>query len=913
MKRFYASENPAPESWETVHTERVREMSARGMVLLEHDGTLPLRAGTRVALYGYGARHTAYCGYGAASINSRVRVNVEQGLLSAGLTVATGDYLDRYDVAIAEEEEAYFAAIRAEGGSLFERLVRMYGRQFTPVAQLPITKEDVEASGTETAIFVITRISGEGADRKDEPGDYELSEAEKENLAFLSEHYSHVIVLLNTVGAVDMAYIRSLPHLAAVLFVGLNGGVTGLAAADVLTGRVTPEGKLFSTWAERYADFPNAADFGLCDGNVDDEWYREGIYVGYRYFDSFGVKPAYPFGYGLSYTRFEMQTALVEVVPGNGNSASLGMSEANLVDGLAEMADSENGKAKAPAADSLRVQVRVKNTGHFCGREVVQLYVSCPAGGLEQPAQRLAGFAKTGLLAPGEEETVAVEADLETLASYSEEKCAWILEAGDYVLRVGNSSRSTVPAAVLRVSEEAVFEECRAFAEKSTDVTEIHPDAESGLYAGEVLPSDLPVLTWEKKTPARKPDYARRAGEEAGLGETVSGADGRKEDSKPLTFSDFLSGACTAEELACDLTLEELLHLLVGKDADAEATSTSGGALVAASDDTGVDAGGETFTEVAVGASYMTATLIKDRGIPNTPMADGGCGLRLLPEYEMDENGKLLTAGISAIKNGDRLLNEQEKAFFTNVPKGKRYWQYSTALPMSVILAQTWDPALWEEAGRIEHREMVRFGVKLWLAPGMNIHRNPLGGRNFEYYGEDPLLTGLCGASVVTGIQAGGGIGATIKHLACNNQEENRGAMNAHVSERALREIYLRGFEMAVRKAHPLAIMTGHNLVNGTNAAESYDLLTSAAREEWGFEGLVMTDWGTTGEKPADKPYGPSNPVKCALGGTDLFMPGQKSEVEKLKAAVDNGSVSLANLRWCAVNILNVLKVLWGA
>ena len=240
MKRIYASRVSTPEPWEEKHTALVRRITAQGMVLLENRHGLPLREGSKVALYGYGARNTAFCGYGAASINSRVQVSIEQGLRDNGIDVTTTAYLDRYEAAMREEEEAYFSGIRAAGGSLFGRLVKMYSEQFTPVAQIPISMEDVENSDTDTALFVITRVSGEGADRKATAGDYGLSEAEQNNLLFLSRNYRHVIVLLNTVGPVDTAFIRRLPNLGALLLVGLNGGVTGSAAADVLTGKIVP-------------------------------------------------------------------------------------------------------------------------------------------------------------------------------------------------------------------------------------------------------------------------------------------------------------------------------------------------------------------------------------------------------------------------------------------------------------------------------------------------------------------------------------------------------------------------------------------------------------------------------------------------------------------------------------------------
>lgn len=870
MKRFYANETPSPEPWEAEHTALVREAAARGLVLLENNDALPLKEGSKVALYGYGARNTAYCGYGAASINSRRWVSIERGMEENGLKVTTKAYLSRYEEAMQEEDEAYFRSIRSIGGTLFDRLVKMYSEQFTPVCQIPITEKDVVDSDTDIAVFVITRVSGEGADRKPVPGDYLLSREEKENLTFLSGHYRKVIVLLNTVGVIDTAFLRSLPNLGAILFVGLNGGVTGNAAADVLTGRVTPEGKLVTTWAKRYEDYPCYDTFGLMDDDVDEEEYREGIYLGYRYFDSFGITPAYPFGYGLSYTEF-----------------SLGAGTASL-----------NGS-------KLSIELPVTNCGKvFSGREVVQIYVSCPQGRLNQPAQKLAGFHKTGLLAPGQTEQIRVEAELRHLASYDESTDCWILEQGDYILRAGNSSRNTVPVAVLRVEADAVLEQCRSFEALCGDVRELRPAPDASIFHGEVLPNTLPVLYLSAELPMQTHSYAVREQQTAVFDEDAFIKRCREAS---YDFQMLLRGECTPEEMAASLTKEELAFVCVGMLPESD-SGTAGGTLTCASDGTGPDMDGEVPLEVVVGASYGTAALLETRKMPNISMADGGCGIRLLPEYEMDEHGKLLTAGISALKNGERLMNEQERAFYAKAPKGKRYYQYTTALPMETVMAQTWDLQCVYDCARMEHREMERFGLRVWLAPGMNLHRNPLGGRNFEYFSEDPLITGLCAASVIDGIQQGGRAAATIKHLACNNQEENRGGMNARISQRALREVYLKGYQIAVQAAHPMAIMTGHNLVNGVNAAESYDLLTTAAREEWGFNGLVMTDWGTTNKTGEKRKYGPSDCDTCIRAGTDLMMPGSRTDVEEILTALERGGLLLRDLRWCASNVLRVYR-----
>ena len=232
---------------------------------------------------------------------------------------------------------------------------------------------------------------------------------------------------------------------------------------------------------------------------------------------------------------------------------------------------------------------------------------------------------------------------------------------------------------------------------------------------------------------------------------------------------------------------------------------------------------------------------------------------------------------------------------------GVTYYQYCTAIPVGTLLAQTWDTALIREVGEMIGREMEEFGITLWLAPGMNIHRNPLCGRNFEYYSEDPLLSGKIAGAMTDGVQSVPGCGTTIKHLACNNQEDNRMKSDSVISERALREIYLKGFEIAVKESQPMAIMTSYNLINGIHAANSYDLCTKAARCEWGFKGLIMTDWTTT-ENGAD-----CTASGCMRAGNDLVMPGAVCDRENLKKELAEGTLAEKDLTACISRIVNIV------
>lgn len=909
MNKYYGLKPGTITSQELEHTKIVREVAARGMVLMENDGILPLKKGTKIALYGSGAKNTEFSGLGAASFVSREEVSILEGLERAGIIVTSKEYLEQYAEMIQVQEDAYYGRLREFlKESLITAVVEMYGTPLVLGAQPIISKEDLEKSGeAEIAVYVISRTAGEGADRRLTEGDYYLSKEEKDNLRILSENFNKLIVLLNIGSQIDTAYIRSLPNLSAMVFVGQAAGVTGLAVADVLTGKVTPEGKFVDTWAEKYEDYPNALNYGAMNGNLDDELYTEGIYVGYRYFDSFGIKPAYPFGYGLSYTDFEIKPE--NILKENGN---------------------------------LIVQTKVKNIGsQYAGREVVQVYVSAPKGELEKPYQELKGFQKTRLLKPGEDQKVQIEIELKDLASYNERKAAWVLEAGDYLIRVGNSSQNTSVAAVVQVKEEILCEQCRNLCQDETELQEMSAETVKSIkvkYNKETEIIDNVGKNLEESENAVAHNAAKDSNESAQL-ENVAEVNTSqvievstqdivytcntyrtplwekdKSEEKPkdfahkseltknedspsvLQFKDVVNGHLSLDDFVNSLTAKEMCYLCVGNAGDEEATFVSYG-----SKNTKTDA----IIPMAPGTCDTTRTMIESRGIPNMHMSDGGGGLRVLPQFEVDKVGNLLTEGVISVRNVDKIIGGD---YIQDRVNHDVYEQYMTGLPIATMLAQTWDRDCWRKCGEIEGKEMQMTHVELWLAPSMNIHRNPLCGRNFEYYSEDPVITGQCGATVTKAIQKFRYAGVTIKHFACNNQEDNRQATNAHVSERALREIYLKGYEIAVKAANPAAMMTSYNLINGTHSANHYELLTSILRDEWGFDGMVMTDWGTTSSGENDKSkYKASTCWGCIRAGNDLIMPGAKADIDSLYHSVQTGKISLEELRICSRRILRTM------
>ena len=846
MARITATTDPEMSVREKRNMERARRIAAGGIVLLENSGVLPLKPdGRTLALFGNGVRRMVKGGEGSGAVNSRVVINVEQGLEEAGFRIGSKGWLDRYDSDCSRHNEEYlsrFTAILKEKGwvGLNWGMENPYRDPDVP----NIRMEDMEGTDRDCAVYVIARTSGEGSDRKLAPGDYELTDREIMNLNILAGYYRHTVVVLNVGGVVDTKPLRSIQGVDAVLLMSQPGCAGGYALADVITGKASPDGRLAATWAENYSDYPCADSFSYLSGDLDDAWYRSGIYVGYRYFDSFGIRPAYPFGFGLSYTEFVMTTTRAELL-----------------------------------GATVRLSVAVHNTGAHTGRETVQIYVSQPQGALDKPYQVLAGFAKTGTLLPGQGETVTVTIPVRDLASYDEKRAAYVLEPGTYYVRIGKHSRDTHIAAALELDRLIVTEQLqnKVSADCAFDVLLAAPDM---FYS---YPSEE-----QEKASAHRLKIDPLAVPTAIVHYPQDPAVLTTDRQETVTMTDVITGRASLDDLTAQLTIPELTELVVG----AERGGFGSGAHIGAASTACPGAAGDT-----------TSGLIESRGAENLVLADGPAGLRLATYYVADSEGNVIP-GL-----GESVFGSLGQYLGIETPERPEdavdHYQYSTAIPIATMLAQTWDPAALEEAGDIVGEEMEEFCVTLWLAPGMNIQANPLCGRNFEYYSEDPLLSGLCAAAGTMGIQNHPGCGTTIKHFALNNQEDNRSHSNSHCSERALREIYLKGFEVAVKQAKPLALMSSYNLVNGIHAANHKELLTDILRSEWGYEGIVMTDWGTTGASEGFK-YGSSSPVMCVKAGNDLIMPGSQADADSIVDAV-GAELTLAELQTCAKRILSLV------
>ncbi len=863
MATIYASKDPGVSFRESRNGQRSRMLAPQGMVLLENNGALPLAGKPgKIALYGNGARRTIKGGTGSGDVNSRETINIERGLEDAGFEIITKEWLDRDDLKYNEAMRTYFDKLKQ---AIMERgmlaIMDLFENPFIPPAIVPVEDADLRTGETDTAIFIVSRNSGEGKDRNAVPGEYELFEEETESIRKVAAAYATTIIVLNVGAVIDMKALKSIEGVDAILLMSQAGNYSGYALADVITGKQAPSGHLTSTWAVNYSDYPSSSTFSHCNGNTDDEYYTEGIYVGYRYFDTFNVTPMYPFGYGLTYTTFDVKCV---------NCA----------------ADEEN----------VTVHMHVTNTGVRSGRQVVQVYYSAPAGKLEKPWQELAGYAKTKELAPGESQTVTIRFETSSMASYCPEKAAWILEPGTYYVRAGIHSRDTKIVLALTLDEEAVTVRAKNLLPLDCEMELLSAKGVTpwSYNSEEAEKAAAPVISLTSaKISTRRICYSGKAREITKTDKTCR-----------ITLEDVRSGKATLDELVSQLTPFEMATMCVGSARGSMAENS--GPQIGASSAACPGAAGDT-----------TSLLAEDRGVRNLILPDGPAGLRLTPHFKMDREGRIYMVG-APFPGMDMLLEGQPQPA---IPEdAEDYYQYTTAIPIATLLAQTWDIEAVEEAGDIVGGEMEEFGCDLWLAPGMNIHRNPLCGRNFEYYSEDPLIAGRCAAADTRGVQKHRSAGTTIKHFAFNNQEDNRSHVNSHVEERAVREIYLKGFEICIREAHPYSIMTSYNLINGEHTANSYDLVTAFARDECGFDGIVMTDWGTTStmaifgeEDMPESKYGNSFASGCVKAGNDLTMPGSEADVNDILNALGKkpGEVpyplTLGELQAAAKRILSLI------
>lgn len=769
-----------------------RQAAGEGIVLLENrEGALPLKPGETVSLFGRCQINTYRSGTGSGgAVNVPYAVTALEGL-RANPAISLNEEL----VAIYESWVAAHPFDDGGGGWAAEPWFQH---------EMPLTDDVISqaASVSSKAVVFIGRTAGEDKDNADMPGSYRLTELETAMITTVAAHFAQVVIVLNTTNIIDMSWLETIhgkESIKAVLYSWAGGMEGGHALADVLTGAISPSGRLTDTIAYRLADYPSSANFGSTEFNC----YAEDIYVGYRYFETF--KPdavQYPFGAGLSYARFEREFVCLST------------------EGI-------------EAGQLVHVDITVRNAGReYAGREVVQLYCEAPQGRLGKPTRMLAGFAKTGMLPPGAVETVRISVAFASLASYDDSgatgnRHCYVLEAGEYRFYVGGSVREaqlidttvTLEALVVTESLSEALAPIRSF-----DRLKPGKRRADGAYEETFEPAPRRTVDLAERIQSRLPPTFELTGDQG------------------IRLADVKAGTATMEAFVAQMTIDDLATLVRGEGMCSPKVSPG--------------------TAAAFGGT--TESLFK-LGMPVAAATDGPSGIR------MDSGHK------------------------------------ASQVPIGTLLACTWNAPLNEQLFHLVGQELRAYRIDTLLGPGINIHRHPLNGRNFEYFSEDPMMSGTMAAAQTRGL-ANAGVSGTIKHFAANDQETARSDADSVVSERALREVHLKPFEMAVKQGSASTIMTAYNPVNGHWAASNYDLNTTILRGEWGYTGVVMSDWWAKMNHNAEGGQADRTFTSFMLRAqNDLYMVVANAAENPLEdntlAALEKGDLTLGELQRAAMNI----------
>lgn len=761
------------------YLDTAAKMVSEGIVMLKNENNaLPLDTNKEVAVFGRIQFHYYKSGTGSGGmVNVTKVVNILDGLIDNGVKV-NEKLLDTYR---KWDRENPFDLGEGWGGEPWSQ------------KEMPLDEGLVKetAKSCETAIVIIGRTAGEEQDNRLEAGSYLLSDDEIEMLTVVRKHFKKVVLLLNVGNIIDMTDINRIAP-DSVLYVWQGGMTGGKGTADVLTGKVSPSGKLPDTIAYKASDYPSDANFGREENR---DIYAEDIYVGYRYFETFAKeKVLYPFGFGLSYTEFEIKTEKAEITEG-----------------------------------AVKLSVSVKNIGSYKGKEVIEVYCEAPQGRLGKAARVLCGFEKTRELVPQEEQVVEIAVDIAKLASYDDSgvtgnKSCYVLEAGEYKFYVGSDVRSAEYACSFEQGEDLVTERLTQALAPVESFERIKPVCEGGAFS-----------IGREAVPVSEVDESARRLEKLPKEIAYTG-------DKGIKLWDVKNGKNTMDEFIAQLSDYDLSCIIRGE---------------------------------GMGSPRVTA---------GTASAFGGVSENL--------NGYGIPAGCCSDGPSGMRLDCGTKAF---------------SLPNGTMIASSFNKELTSELFTFMGFEMAANKVDCLLGPGMNIHRHPLNGRNFEYFSEDPFLTGKMASAELKGM-AGAGVTGTIKHFCANNRETNRHFIDSVVSERALREIYLKGFEIAVKEGGASSVMTTYGRVNGLWTAGNFDLNTVILREEWGFKGFTMTDWwaniNVRGKEP-DK----TDLAAMARAQNDVYMvcpDGEKNDDNTL-VALENGGIERCELQRNAANICGFL------
>lgn len=823
-----------------------RKIAEESIVLLKNaDHILPLKEKKEIAFFGRTQIGTLYSGNGSGGANiagcgTILEECEKRGIKPESLLKEFYEYKASAEQ-VTEEDEFDWTKVSemVNSGIMYE----IFGKYKAPLDEydVPETLIFQAAEKTDTAIFVIGRNSGGEECDRHLPEDYYLTRSEESLLKDICTHFANVVIVLNVNGLIDLSWMKKYASIKSLLFIGIPGEEGASALAGILTGEINPSGKLAVTIAEHYEDYPSADHFSWDKEHLENildyesyglsseengstgftkspvTVYWEDIYTGYRYFDTFGKQVLYPFGYGLSYTAFAISDALVK---------------------------KQNG--------GILVTADVKNIGEMSGKEVIQIYLSkvYPAEGVERPYQELKGFEKTSDLAPGEKEQVKIWIPWRELAVYDEERAAWVIESGDYLLKMGNSSRDTFVKGLICVEKTILAEQCT----NCLNITECNNGKIEFLTQKEndaEMASVLNITEQNKDVSGQNiifvtPEDVHDVQENRKCGkETISKAE--------TTVSER-----EKERNLAELSIKELAALCVGYGL------------------------GTPFA--AVGDRSDPSTIFDDEGKPMTTNSHPtGYPGYVSPAIE--------EKGIKSV-------------FYKDGPAGIG----GVAWPTEMLIACSFDKKLWQMFGDAVGKECEEQQVNVWLAPAVNLHRNPLCGRNFEYFSEDPYLTGVCACEITKGVQNSRPVIVCPKHFAANEQEtfrrgnagKNVDAVDSILTERALREQYLKPFEMLVKDAGIACIMTSFNKINGSFSGGSHDLCTHILREEWGFEGAVVTDWGDM-DMVVDG-------ADAVAAGNDIVMPGGPPVIRQILKGYEEGRVTREELEQAVRHLLIMIK-----
>ncbi|KAL6624896.1 beta-glucosidase-related glycosidase [Neocallimastix sp. 'constans'] len=797
-------------SYEINNINKLNEYTSECTVLLRKNGDFPLSNNEKqIYLYGNGIRNTIKGGTGSGEVNSRSFDTIEKAFIKGGYEILTTNFLNEYDKVYEQAKKDFKNKLQRE--SIFHPISSIINNigviMPEPEYDIPFDKEG------DIAIYVLSRISGEGSDRKNIKGDVQLTSTERRIISALSYGYKKFMLVLNTGGPVDLSGLDSVQNILILSQLGVN---TSKTLVDIISGNKYPSGKLTTTWS-KFEDYPVIGDFG----NESDTNYKEGIYVGYRYFDTLNVDVMFPFGFGLGYTDFEYD-----------------IMSANLI------------------GEEFSVETSVKNIGNFKGKEVLELYLTKPNTYLDEPYQILVNFSKSKELNPYEEDIIKMNFKLSDFASYDTQNENYILDEGSYIVRVGNSSRNTKICGVIQIG------------------TRISVKRVKNKLGNPGFEDFVSKSIRKEENLINVPKFILDA---SSIQEKVINYDKTYEISEEVKA----------------LSNEDKAKLVIGSfNSNGGLTSVIGSA-----------------SSTIAGAAGETA---KIGNLKPVIMADGPAGLRLAKDYYIDKDGAHSLEGSIPSSVQENLPGAAKLVLNVVAPKPDKnaeiLHQYTTAIPIGTAIAQSWNREFAEVCGDVVGTEMEIFHVHLWLAPALNIHRSILCGRNYEYFSEDPFISGAFAASITNGVQRHNNAFVTIKHYAANNQETNRYLNSSNVSERAMREIYLKGFEICLNQSKPKSVMTSYNLLNGIHTSESKALNNDILRNEFNFDGIIMTDWivGMTFMKK-DK-YPEPTPYKVIQATGDIYMPGSKDDYNNILDALKKNTLSIEELEISATRIYNLAK-----